>query len=260
MKLAELQALFQSALMSGDPAVLDVIPNSPRETNATLLGVYQNAYILRLRDILRTDFDKLAIYMGDEAFDDMARRYFAARPSHHRSARWIGSALADFLNTDARCAEHPVLADLARLDGALSDAFDAEDAQVLDLAALAAIAPDDWGRLTFKPHPVTRRLTLSTNAAAIWSALATGEAPPDAIVSTVPQRLIIWRQGTLAKFRPLAAEEAMMWDEAAAGVSFGVLCEMLATYDAPDTAPLRAATYLRGWIEGCLLTAATVAA
>ena len=36
-------------------------------------------------------------------------------------------------------------------------------------------------------------------------------------------------------FRELPAEEAMMWDEAAKGIPFGVLCSMLATYDDPDT-------------------------
>jgi len=34
-------------------------------------------------------------------------------------------------------------------------------------------------------------------------------------------------------FRELSPEEAMMWDEAANSIPFGVLCEMLATYDDP---------------------------
>ncbi len=57
-------------------------------------------------------------------------------------------------------------------------------------------------------------------------------------------------------FRELPAEEAMMWDEAANGIPFGVLCEMLATYDDPDGAAARGAGYLHGWItsgkfDGC---------
>jgi len=36
----------------------------------------------------------------------------------------------------------------------------------------------------------------------------------------------------------------MLWDEAARGVRFGVLCEMAATYDDPDRAALHAAGYL----------------
>ena len=55
-------------------------------------------------------------------------------------------------------------------------------------------------------------------------------------------------------FRELSVEEAMMWDEAANGVPFGVLCEMLATYDDPDDAAARGAGYLHGWITSGILT------
>ena len=48
-------------------------------------------------------------------------------------------------------------------------------------------------------------------------------------------------------FRKLPTEEAMMWDEAANGIPFGVLCSMLATYDDPDGAAARGAGYLHGW-------------
>ena len=49
-------------------------------------------------------------------------------------------------------------------------------------------------------------------------------------------------------FRELSAEEAMMWDEAANGIPFGVLCEMLATYDDPDGAA-GARRRLSAWLD-----------
>jgi len=57
----------------------------------------------------------------------------------------------------------------------------------------------------------------------------------------------------MARFRPLSAEEAMMWDEAAKGVRFGVLCEMVAIFGGEDKAELRAATYLKGWVDMAML-------
>ena len=56
-------------------------------------------------------------------------------------------------------------------------------------------------------------------------------------------------------FRQISAEEAMMWDEASSDIPFGVLCEMLATYDDPDSAAARGASYLHGWVTGGLLSA-----
>jgi hypothetical protein len=60
-------------------------------------------------------------------------------------------------------------------------------------------------------------------------------------------------------FRELPTEEAMMWDEAANGIPFGVLCEMLATFDDPDGAAARGAGYLHGWISSGSLTGVSAA-
>ena len=37
------------------------------------------------------------------------------------------------------------------------------------------------------------------------------------------------------------------------GVRFGVLCEMVATFGGEDEADLRAATYLKGWVDTGML-------
>ena len=110
----------------------------------------------------------------------------------------------------------------------------------------------------FEPHPSARRIDISTNAAAIWMALKNEETPPEAVTLDEPCRLLIWRQDTTPMFRELSPEEAMMWDEATGGISFGVLCQMLATYDDPDGAAARGASYLHGWITAGLLTAASL--
>ncbi len=53
-------------------------------------------------------------------------------------------------------------------------------------------------------------------------------------------------------------EEAMMWAEASRGVRFDALCELLAAFDDPDSAAVRAAGYLQGWLTAELLTAAAM--
>jgi hypothetical protein len=55
----------------------------------------------------------------------------------------------------------------------------------------------------------------------------------------------------------MSSEEAMMWTEAVNGVPFGALCELVAVYDDPETASLRAAQHLQGWITSGLLAKAT---
>jgi hypothetical protein len=188
-------------------------------------------------------------------FDEMGHAYVKARPSEHPNLRWFSQGLPEFLRSTEPYCNHPVLSDLAALEKALNDAFDASEGPVLELAAMAAFAPEAWPDLKFRPHPSAARLHLSTNASAIWRALKNDETPPDATALDEPSRLLIWRQDVTPMFRELPVEEAMMWDEAANGIPFGVLCEMLATYDDPNGAAARGAANLHGWITSGTLTA-----
>lgn len=251
---ARQQNEFQRGILTGDDTVLAEILDSPREKRETLFGVYRYAYGSRLVEAVRNDHELLHGYLGDEMFDEMGHAYVKARPSEHPNLRWFSQGLPDFLKSTAPYSDYPVLSDLAALEKALNDAFDAKDGPALAPADMAGFAPEAWADLTFQAHPSASRLDLSTNASAIWRALKNDETPPDEAVPDEPSRLLIWRQDVTPMFRELSVEEAMMWDEAANGVPFGVLCSMLATYDDPDGAAARGAGYLHGWITSGILT------
>lgn len=258
MKLADIQHLFQAALLEGRPDVLAAIPDGPKESAGTLLSVYQNAYVIRLIDVVRSDYPKLEAHLGSKEFEILARSYIAAHPSRVRNARWIGSSMAYFLESDSSYLTRPALAELARLEATLNDAFDSADATVLQLSDLSKIPPTNWGHLTFRPHPSSHRLNFSTNASNIWTALSKGEPTPSEMVFEKLRAVIVWRQDQTASFRWLSDEEAMIWDELLKGATFAVLCELLAIYDSPNDAPTRAARYLKGWVDQGLLSGATV--
>jgi len=251
--LATFQDAFQRAVIDGDEDVLPDIAENAKEDRRVLLGVYRNAYVLRLIEFLANDYDKLHGVLGDDRFDEMARAYVKAYPSHSRNARWFGLKLPEFLKETQPYSAEPLLADMAGIERALADVFDAEDAPVLSLEDLTAIAPDDWPGLTFSPHPATRRLDITTNADEIWRALHNAKEPPEPEKPDEPRRVIAYRDDGMATFRVMAADEAMMWDEAANGVTFSVLCEMVAMFAGEDEAPARAAGYLQGWLGSGML-------
>jgi len=251
--LARQQSEFQRGILTGDDSILAEIPDSPKEKRETLFGVYRYAYSSRLVEAMGNDHKLLHIYLGDEMFEEMGHAYVAANPSQHPNLRWFSQALPDFLKATEPYSKYPVLSDLAALEKALNDAFDAQDAPALGVAELAAFAPQAWANLTFCAHPSANRLDLSTNASAVWLALKADETPPDPVPLKEPSRLLIWRKDVTPVFRDLGAEEAMMWDEAAREIPFGVLCSMLATYDDPDGAATRGAGYLHGWVTAGLL-------
>jgi hypothetical protein len=256
--LREIQDRFQRGILAGDDTILAEIKDSAKEDRTVLFGVYRHAYVARLAEILGEDYEQLHGYLGDAAFARLAKSYIASHPSDRRSVRDFGRQVPAFLAGDATFGKHPELAEIAELEWALADAFDGPDAEPLSIARFAEIPPELWTRLVFTPHPTARRLTFATNAADIWAALRGETAPPPAGRPAEPQTLLVWRQDVTARFKPLGPEEAMMWDEAAAGTRFGVLCEMVATYGGEDGADLRAATYLKDWVDmgslaGCRL-------
>ena len=250
---AQQQDDFQRGILSGDDAVLAQICDSPTQKRDILYGVYRHAYGSRLVEALRNDHTLLHDYLGDEMFDAMGEAYYAANPSLHANLRWFSQGLPDFLKSNEPYSKYPVLTDIAALEKALNDAFDAADAPVLGLAELAAVAPEAWTNLVFTPHPSAFRLDFFTNASAVWLALKNDETPPDPVPLEEPRHVLTWRQDVTPLFRELSTEEAMMWDEAAKGIPFGVLCSMLATYDDPDGAAARGAGYLHGWVTAGLL-------
>ena len=256
--LKELQESFQAGILAGDDAILGQVKDSAREERTVLFGVYRNAYVERLAEILGNDYELTHTYLGDAGFARLVKAYIGANPSDQRNARWFGRHLPAFARTTAPFANHLEVGEIATLEKALADAFDGPDAAPLMIETLAALAAEDWPRLTFQPNPTAIRLTFTTNAADIWSALKDETAPPKPTHLPEPQAVAVWRQDFMARFRPLSPEEAMMWDEAAKGVRFGVLCEMVATFAGEDEAELRAATYLKGWVDTGMLAGCQV--
>ena len=250
---ASLQDEFQRCIETGDTSVLDRILDSDKEKRDVLFGVYRYAYASRLVEALRNDHPHLHGYLGDDAFDTMGRAFVAAHPSLHPNLRWYSRGIPDFLKATEPYSQHPAIVELAALERALNDVFDAADAPVLAFDEIAAVPAEQWNGLRFHPHPTAQRLNFTTNAVAIWIALNGEETPPDVELADDAKKVLVWRQDTMPMFRELPVEEAMMWDEAANGILFGVLCEMLATYDDPDSAAARGAGYLRGWVTSGLL-------
>ena len=65
--LREIQELLQSAILSGDDAILATILDNSRTTRSTLFGVYRDGYASRLVHVLSNDYPLLRAYIGDSS-------------------------------------------------------------------------------------------------------------------------------------------------------------------------------------------------
>jgi Putative DNA-binding domain len=236
-------------------AIAAAIVDAPPLTVADRLGIYRDGYRVRLIEALDDTYPLLHLLQGDEVFVALGEQFVAAHPSVHRSIRWYGRELPEFLRQRAPYAAEPILAELALLEWTLAEVFDAADAEPLPRAAFSAVGASAWSELTFEFHPSLHRLDLHWNTAAAWRALGDGEAPPAPVCAEHPVPWLLWRQGLQNYFRSMPADEAAALAMARGGGNFGRICEALAEWLPEEQIPLRAASLLGLWADSGIIVA-----
>ena len=276
-RLPEIQTDFQSYLLTGDAAIDAHVVGTERVPITTRLAIYGDGYRARLIEALQANFPVLSELLGEGDFETLAAAYIRAHDSPFFSIRYYGNVLSDFLATEPEYAGAPVLAELARWEWAMTEVFDAPDAESIVVNDLAQVAPEDWGELRFEWHASVRRLALSWNAPQIWKAVsdeagasssaddaagageARGDAPgagvPEVTYNPEPVEWLLWRHELRTFFRSLQPGEAIALTAAREGQSFGEICDLLSAEFGEAEAPAKAAGFLRNWVESGLLTA-----
>jgi hypothetical protein len=280
-RLPDIQEAFQRFLLDGDPEISSHVVGTERVPVQTRLDIYGGGYRARLAEALEASFPVLAHLLGEADFHTLAWKYIAAHESTFFSIRYYGDRMAEFLAAESEYAKAPLLAELARWEWAMADAFDAADDAPVDTDAIAQVAPEEWAGLCFDWSPSVRVLQLEWNVPEIWKAVTEGgsgasraaaadadvaggaqtgaaQADTDAVASPPEPRLepaswLIWRRDLQIYFRELSAEEAAAIVASRAGQSFGELCVALCEHLDEAEAPGHAAGFLRGWVQSALI-------
>jgi hypothetical protein len=268
VKLAELQSLFQAAVLTGDAedgALLDVVA-PPREADRpTMMGVYVNAYRLRLAEFLDEDYPALRVMLGDDDFEALAEAYIDENPSRLRNARWYASRLPEFMQESENWSANGRAIGLALFERALTDAYDATDAVARNIETLAEFSPQGWPRLAFTFHPSLRLLQVAAGTLEVYAAAtaddqehddegdegALEDRPLDAGAS---ETIAVWRADLDPAYRQLDPDEPLALYEAMSGKSFGDICQLVAFQNEGQSATERLARFLVTWFsEGLVI-------
>ena len=258
LNLIQLQNDFQAYVLDSDlhhkdkgAAFTKKIVNDKKVGVKKRLGIYADGYRLRIIEALSSAYPILKAWLGDDLFDKTARSYIDQYPSTYRNMRWVGDVMCEHLTKTLPM--HPLAAEIAQFEWALSLAFDAEDAPILSLQDLAAIAPESWGELRFKFHPAVQLLSPKYNVLLVWQGLNSDETPPKA--TQINEPCVVWRKELNSHYRSLEHTEYAAMQSVILGISFGELCESLQENTSEDEATMQAAQYLSGWLNGGLITA-----
>ena len=252
-QLAKLQADFQAYLLDDAKGsnFIHAVVDDKKVGAKKRLSIYHDAYRFRIIEALATAYPQLKALLGDVLFDKTAREYIEAYPSTYRNLRWYGSQMCEHLLTTL--PQHPIAAEMADFEWALSLAFDAEDVPELNLQDLAAIPPENWAELSFKFQPAIKIVRASWNVIPIWKALEIGETPPKPAQASSYQSWLIWRKNFNPQFRLITEIEVITLNMAMSGATFGDVCESLNIAMDEEEAVTAAAQYLAGWLEAGLI-------
>jgi hypothetical protein len=139
------------------------------------LDIYRNTFVANATRALRLTYPAVYKLVGGDFFEGAAAAFIAEYPPRSACFDHYGETFAAFLAAFPPASTLLYLADVARLEWAVSRAIHADDVEPLDLARLVALSPEEQERVSFVPHPSVSLLSLATPADAIWRAVLAGD-------------------------------------------------------------------------------------
>jgi hypothetical protein len=171
----------------------DVVRPSHRGLRpAERVGIYQGMYMPRMLDALEADYPGLAHYLGPGPWTRLVRSYVTAHPSRSYTLDALGARLPEFVRR-ARVRRPAFCHDLARLELAITRAFDAAETSPLGPADIAAVPPRDLARARLVPTAAVQLLVLDHNASA-WLGSIDDERHRHPPVRRERSRVVVYRR------------------------------------------------------------------
>lgn len=173
--LLELQRDFRAALLAGTGAALPTVIGGTLDATARV-SIYRNNVLGNLTGALRLTFPAVERLVGADFFAGAAVRFISATLRVSADLYEYGAAFPAFLAAFEPARGIAYLADVARLEWAVSQALHAPFVPALTARALLGI-PGSWqADLRFTPHPSLSLLALAHPAKAIWTAVLNEDA------------------------------------------------------------------------------------
>jgi hypothetical protein len=203
--LLEVQNALRRSLVDRDDGA--AVPMLATHVPADRLDIYRNTFVSGVTKALRLSFPAVHRLVGDDFFAAAAAVFIGRTPPRTAWLDRYGAEFPELLQHFPPAARLAYLADVARLEWAVSRAIHAPDHAGLALTQLAALAPEQQGRVCFSPHPSIGLLRVSYPVDVIWRAVLDRDDAALAALDLQPAPVHL-----LVQRRP-AAVEVMRLDE-----------------------------------------------
>jgi hypothetical protein len=214
-------------------------------TSEERVGVYAGMYFARLGEVLEEEFPALVHLLGRARARELFHAYVSAHPSRHYSLNMLGKGLEAYLRDEAADLEQRAFAlELACLERAIQDVFDAPEHASLGAEALAAVPEQRWGRARLVPIPAFALFAFEHPVNAWYQAFKDGA--PRSVPAPEPSFLAVFRQdGRVWRMDLARAQHALLAALAAGRALEPALLELArAGHDLAAIAPA-----IQGWFR-----------
>jgi hypothetical protein len=205
-----------------------VKPNS-RLTAFERLEIYNRSYWSRVLEAFSEDFPGVRALLGARQFDRLRRRYLDDCPSESFTMRDLGRNLVGWMERNPALAgpNFSIALDMAKLEWAEIESFDAAGYEPLSPAAVAALGPDSTMRLQPYLRLVESRHEVDTLLLEVRESAKRTGAVPRAIASrrirrtasATPLYLAIHRFELVVHYKRIDAEMFRLLNAIAQGAS-----------------------------------------
>lgn len=159
---------FCAALL--DPAMASplTLTNGQNRPAGNRFDVYRNNVVMGLKEALAARFPVLQKVLGPGNFSQLAGVFLRAHPPSDPRVQVYGEALPSFLEGFAPLAHLPYLADIARLEIALTESYHEADSAPVAPDVFAQLGPDDLALCTITLAPSLRLVRSDWPLFDIW--------------------------------------------------------------------------------------------
>jgi hypothetical protein len=230
----------------------EVAEPSSRQSAEERLAVYAQAYWARLLECLREEFPIVRATAGDTAFDMLAVGYLAAYPSQSYTLGRLSDKFPAYLAATAAEAGGDsfgrFLVDLARLEQAVNETFDAPGGETLgylQAEALRQVPAEDQALLRLKLLPTVRLQKFEFDVHSFYSA---ARRDPQQLPEPVRQPCFVAlsRRAYVVRRMPLTPVQFAILSAIADGRTLGAALAEALQNTADDT-EMPAAAALAAW-------------